>query len=333
MTNAFRSPDPLLSANIYASGWLDAIIAEVIAPFGRNLHTISDQSYLWVVRYSRGGQHLKVRVHAPSEQREAIKERLNNQAEDYFAAARQLHASERISRPKLPPIDVEDQAAEEFPDRSLVWTTYQRSHVTLGPPVWLRDDSYVALACACLGSGCALLLDAVEAGEWQPMARRQQLLAEALLAALPRGGFDNFQHSAQYFKYHRDWLLRFFVAETAKEQEMISQFRRQARSATVEQLRDIARQQWADPQNTAWPRALAALSTYTAGFRGQSAFDVDPFTSDVTFPPMFKIFHGLANQIGIPPLQEALVHHLLLTATETPEFEFEANPVSTGQGK
>jgi hypothetical protein len=37
-----------------------------------------------------------------------------------------------------------------------------------------------------------------------------------------------------------------------------------------------------------------------------------PFAADVSWPPLFKVFHGMANQIGLVPLQEAYVHHMLL---------------------
>jgi hypothetical protein len=44
----------------------------------------------------------------------------------------------------------------------------------------------------------------------------------------------------------------------------------------------------------------------------------------VTFPPTFKILHGLANQVGMPPLQEAFVHHLLLASVELPPISISA---------
>ena len=315
--------DPSITANIYASGLLDDLIRSAIVPFRRDLRSLSEDSYFWMLRYSKGGQHLKIRVHCQAHRRDDVKEILGTHVERYLSSIAEVPSETRISRPKLPAIDIEDQRPVEFPDRSLVWTTYKRSHVTLGTAPWVTDDSFAALAYECLAQGCGLVLDAIEAGALDSHGARQKLLLKALLSGLRALGLGFADQAADYLQYHRDWLLRFFIPETQQEQRKLEEFEEQviAMSATVERLKAIAEEQWSS-QNTSsgdgWHNSLLELAAFTRRFQDCEEYQIDPFTSNVTFPPAFKMFHGLANQIGVAPLTEAFVHHLLLRAVALP---------------
>ncbi len=67
-----------------------------------------------------------------------------------------------------------------------------------------------------------------------------------------------------------------------------------------------------------WP--LRLLADYLEGFRGDPAYQLDPFTDEPAFTGVFKGIHGVANQLGLPMAEEAFTHHLLqgLRAPEKP---------------
>lgn len=319
MSLSTKYPDPLVTANIYASGLLDDVLLRVVAPFRRDVQDIFGETNLWVVRYSRGGQHLKVRVHGAPEHHDQIRKLLATRAETFFESLRNVPpVSPRISKPSAPAIDVEDALENEFSDRSMVWTTYQRSHVTLGMKPWLSDDTFVALACECLARGCDLTLAAAESGGLGSLATRQKLLIELLMPALVALGLDSDEKALSYLAYHRDWLLRFFVAETAKEQQLLRHFEEKTAAIpeALESFRSVTGRLRAHPPGDRWSGALSELAAYLKKFSGRSEYDLDPFTREVSFPPAFKVLHGLANQIGMPPLQEAYVHHVLIASME-----------------
>ncbi|MBV9773565.1 MAG: hypothetical protein JO040_06420 [Gemmatimonadetes bacterium] len=89
----------------------------------------------------------------------------------------------------------------------------------------------------------------------------------------------------------------------------------------VEKVRRAAAAQWdggarpvTGPEG-AWGDALSDLLAYLVRFRGDPRYHGDPFTDDAVFPPIFKVFHALANHLGVSMLDEASLHHLLLRAT------------------
>lgn len=337
--------DPLLSANVYCSGLLDGLLAGAILPFRQALRRTSmeERCLLWTIRYSRRGEHLKVRLHGDPEDREALRQLFMEYVESYLETVRDAPSeTPRTGRSDVPPIDPEDELPGESPDHSLLWTTYRRSHVSLGGSPWLEDDLFVAHATRCLARGCDLVLGAVSAmdgGSGNSLGARQKLLIKALLSGLGALGLGEPARAADYLRYHRGWLLRFFLDEEGKEKQVLEHFGVQAdrMAATIEQMRRIAgtiaqtqgtqkREVPEAPEDT-WEGALAGLAGYTGSFQDRADradranYQVDPFTSDVTFPPTFKVLHGLANQAGLPPLEEAYVHHLVLTAVQTEGVE------------
>ncbi len=135
-------PDPLISANIYCAGQIDSLIGGAIAPFWRDLSSHSDAAsfYLWLLRYDKGGEHLKIRLHGRGEIQAHVAELLQDSVASFFAdqppteqAGHTGSAKESPLTSRLPPIDVEDEAGASVPNRTLVFTQYRRSPISLGP--------------------------------------------------------------------------------------------------------------------------------------------------------------------------------------------------------
>ena len=61
----------------------------------------------------------------------------------------------------------------------------------------------------------------------------------------------------------------------------------------------------------AWRAGLQALGDYIAPLLADPAYHVDPFADHAAFPVYFKIFHGLANQLGLDATNEAFLYHCL----------------------
>lgn len=311
-------PDPIVTANIYCRGYVDDAVRQVITPFWQEIGRASLQApaAIWVVRYSRRGEHLKVRVHGAEEDRDTLKERLRTHARRWLESLRNAPSTSENAGPaghSAPPIDPEDEAPGEAPDRILVWTTYRRSPITFGGSPWLEDDAFVALAATCLAHGFEQALTSDGAAAMAPGNDRRKTLVKMLVRAAPALGFD-LDRLAGYLEYHREWLLRFFLATEAEAERMRQLFDGQARRSAgmVERLRALLVA--STPQSGAWERAIGDLAAYTGTFQGRPAYRIDPFTAEVSFPPIFKVLHGLANQLGLRPLDEASVHHLLLAA-------------------
>jgi hypothetical protein len=326
-------PDPVVTANIYCSGRLDGVIHGALGPFWREFRRVEDSRlfYLWFVRYGKGGEHVKVRLHGPEHQSDAARRLLAQAVDDLFAVlAERPEGEPRRSRSDAPPIDVEDEVAEDRPDRSLLWTKYRRSHVSLGGKPFLLEDDYASLFTACLGCGCELALSALVPGESGevPFRQRQSALLKALIVGVATLGFSRRQRTA-YFAYHRDWLLRFSTLNKnqgdpervrALEEQFDARASRMGRS--LDQLRTVAGTQWAvqapvgeqDGKEVAWRAALSAFLLYVTPRCREPEYHLDPFAVDPVFSPVFKVFHGVANQLGLPMLDEALAHHLLLRA-------------------
>jgi hypothetical protein len=231
----------------------------------------------------------------------------------------------------VPPVDAEDEAEASYPDRTFLWTHYRRSDVSLGRKPLLLDDCYTALFTACLSQATELVLAAFssEPGEKIPHHLRQTTLLNAVIAAL--GGLDlPPEKRSEYLVYHRDWLLRFALVKSgvpsAAAPEVLARFdhRLPSMEGTLDLLRRTAARQWEGAGREsgsagtegAWRRSLADLLHHVQGLCKSPEYHVDPFASDPTFTPLFKVLHGLGNQLGLLMLDEALGYHVLLAATD-----------------
>jgi hypothetical protein len=327
-------PDPQLAVNFYCAGRLDQVIHGIVAPFRQELRAMDpDRRYkLWMWRYARGGEHLKVRIHGSPSHGLFLRKCIETLARSFFE---KIHDSaEPISRRKVaPPIDDADLERESYPDRTLVWTCHRRSPVVLGDPVLLGNDAYVARFISCLSAGCEAVLDAFEpdsTGSF-PFRRRQSALSRLLSAGL-RAVFPVPAERRAFLAYHRDWVVRSTIlsagASPEKARSLLERFRAEAERMGPTGLASLTRLvdsfntpgREADPVEAAWCEALKALRSFMASLTGHPDYDLDPFADGPVFPTFFKVFHGIANPLGITPLNEALTHYLLLRATGEEDF-------------
>lgn len=326
MTAALH-PDPVLSASIYRSGRIDGLIRGAVVPFRLRLGQAfpDGECRLWMLRYARSGSHLKVRLHGPEAVRPVAERLLAEAVESHFLrAAAPVEGEARVSRPNSPPIDEDDDTAEDYPDRTLRWTRYRRIHICLGPKLFLEDDRYVGLFTVCLGRGAEVVFDALgtEGDDDLPGSARLKALQNALIAGLSAARFSRDERAA-YLAYHRDWLLRFVLPSRAREEEMLAGFERRAdgMAALLDQARrttsgwELTPPAPAAPSLVRWRESVSDLLHHLEPFRHDPAYRVDPFSEDASFPSLFKVCHSLANQLGVDMLNEAYVHHLLLRAT------------------
>lgn len=324
MTERFTSADPILSANLYASGLLDSALRHAVLPFQAQLTAGASgaRNALWFVRYSRRGEHLKLRLHADPAQRQEWARLLEQRVEAWRRDLPPAQAQTRVCRSDVPVVDPEDEASEPAADRSLTWTTYRRSYVSLGGAPWLEDEVFVGLAYECLSAGSELALTALRAGQLESASGRQKALIKGLLAGVAALGPGAVQPRAEYVRHHRDVLLRFLTDESSKERRLLGRFDEQiARSAAVERLGPLVRNAWYGGDDKVldarWPAALEALGAYALTFAGRPEYQLSRFTTNPAFSPAFKVFHGLANQLGLTWAEEAYVHQLLLAAGAT----------------
>lgn len=323
-----------MTTNIYCSGHLDELIHRAIVPFWSALTSNPDNPpyYLWLVRYLRCGEHLKLRLHGPSGDRARLQQLLTEPVEAFFDSLEEpAEPPPAMLGENVPPIDVEDRATTSYPDRRVVWTSYQRSFVSLGGEPLLDDDRYVARITCCLAHGCEIVLGSLvpdEAGEF-PHRVRQTTLLKSLISGLAALELDD-ERRARYLAYHRDWLVRFALfkgrQDPEKATELFARFDRRVGMMTslVETLRQTAAEANGEGK---WGASLHALGEYVESFRDDPDYLLDPYTEETAFPAVFKAFHGLTNQLGLDIWNEAFAHHLLLSATTDGEpFPFVADP-------
>jgi len=332
-------PDPVMTADLYCSGRLDEAICRVAAPFWADFSALypAGQPFLWLVRYWRRGEHLKLRVHAPPERRERAREMLMMAAKTYFhALTGPPHSAEPMPKPGRDDptlIDEEDGDPAAAADRNLLWTRYRRSPVLLGDEALLGDDGYVARIERCFGGACELAMGGLRVDERGacPHGVRQSALIQAVVAGLA-GACASPAERRAYLAFHRDWIVRYPVllvrCGNAKAEEVLALLEHgasQAGKSTLAGLGAMVEQAWStsrpdcggEGREDAWRRSLRDLRTYLSGF-GDPAYTSDPFAEGPLFPALFKVFHQLANQLGVKTLDEGLAYHLLLQATAAP---------------
>ncbi len=324
-------PDPLVTANIYCDRRLDEMIHGALAPLSRTMARRDSEGLwrLWFVRYPRRGEHLKVRLHGPEVAAPELRGLLAEAVEACFAALPLvMDGAPRKEAREVPPIDQEDGDGGLHADRSLLWTRYRRSHISLGGKPLLDDDRYAALITTCLARAGEIVLASLRPnseGQFSHNSRQTPLLL-LVTGGLGALGFGTEKNTA-YLEYHRDWLLRFTASRSNLGSEKIAQTlalfdqRIGQMGDTLATLRTMAFDAWSDePRDSLdgsdglWWQALRDFQDYLDRFRGNPDYQLDPFATDIVFSPVFKVFHGCANQLGLNMLNEAFAHHLLLKA-------------------
>lgn len=323
--------DPILTANVYCAGRLDEVITQAVAPFWRQWRDggaaagdSSGSGWIWLMRYGRCGEHLKIRIHAPEVEGPRLRQAFERAVNTYLSTLDGASEEDRRSRQDAPPIDAEDDSASDYPDRSLLWTHYGRSHVALGGGPFLHDDRYHSRFTTCLARGCAVVLAALEADAQGRIShsRRQNTLIKLLLSGLSGLGFHG-ETRVAFLAYHRDWLIRFAVrrsrAGEEKAQQLLRRFDTQMErmgdpAGAIQRLGESLGVSAEAALFAAWGDSLGDLLGYIADFRDRPEYQIDPFAKDPVYTPIFKVFHGVANQLGLNMLDESFTHHLLLVS-------------------
>jgi Lantibiotic biosynthesis dehydratase C-term len=323
--------EPSLSANIYCAARLDEVIHQVIAPFWQeNCRAGADKAYLRMLRYTRRGEHLKIRIHAPEPLSSELGASLQMVVTSYFdaiAAEPSVLPTERILATAMP-IDVEDELPSEYPDRSFLWTQHKRSCVEYGGKPLLDDDIYIERMVRCHAEAAERVLVALKPNSQGTVpfhVRLNTLLKSVMIAiSVPRWSAEK---RCAYFAYHRDWLTRFSLAQSSECPHMVTErFARfdtslQRLGPQLEVYRNAADAQWCRPPNAAvpieaiapWPAAIEDLYRHLAPLANDPRQQIDPFAPEPMFSALFKVFHLLANLLGLKPHDETFAHHLLLS--------------------
>lgn len=310
--------DPIVTANIYCDRRVDALVHEVVVPWMNALRGGAGEWGIWWVRYTRNGEHLKVRLHGPEAEAQRARELLEETTRRFFATLPAADPTEeRRDRPRAPAIDPEDDAPEIRADRTLLWTRFRRSPVSLGP-LFLDDDEFVARLMTCLRHGAEMVLAARpdERGV-VPEGVRQRTLITAIVAGLGGAPFTA-EERADYLEYHRDWVLRFAAADSVRETRLRESFdqRLAGMAPLARQLGRTLDAEWSPGAGGDAPlrgsvRELCAradelgLTLETLG---------DPYARHAAYPLLFKSLQGIANQAGVDMTTEAFVYHLLAGA-------------------
>jgi hypothetical protein len=330
-TRALSMADPVVTANVYCSRYIDDLLREAVRPFRATMRVeLADAGFLWFYRYGRRGEHLKLRIHAPESQRAMLQERLGQELTRFLDAMADAPPVERLSKIAMPPVDVEDTPDEDHPDRSMLWTTYRRSPVIIGDPLYVQDSEHVALFTRALGISADFILDEVVPGSADPayLRRRQNAFLKLLIAGLAATDYP-LETWPVYLTYHRDWLVRHLVTRSPlkmdgaaimaeidgqldKSRAALPALARIMASQRAEAAEDVP----AEGHLGAWRAAVGRFFEYVQGYRGRPEYDRDPYTQDHTFLPVFKLFHACANQFGFRISNEAYMHHLLLQAAQ-----------------
>lgn len=305
------SADPIWSASLYCSGWIDQGIEVCLLPI---LRDVGSSGNVWWLRYAKGGEHLKIRFHTSNPDRSiAAKSRFTSLAERFLAELPPTPEPAPAKKTGLvPSIDAEDEQAFG-PPRRLVFTTYRRSSVSFGPAPFLHDDRIIRRMVAALAAGCRYI-----AARWPSQmtaGRRRRIHVEMLVEGL--ASLDLAAETlAAYLTYHRDWLIRgILLGKTLLEASWLAELdRRVEASGLIEllgpSLVDRSLQRTANP----WTATLQRL--YREVEAAHPAERLDPFARQASFTPLFKVLHGTANALGQGRPAEAFVYHLLWRLTQ-----------------
>jgi hypothetical protein len=312
-------PDPVATANIYCAGHLDHVIFRALKPF-RDAAVSSLPGaplFLWMIRYRKCGEHVKVRVHAKPEYRDGIRSLLERHVRQLFAVLPPSSAIEESSSTKQV-IDPEDSAEQPYADRTLLWTSYRRSYVSLGPSPLLEDDRYVELCTRCLAAAADLVFSLESHFSRElPYRYRHVTQLKAVALAMDAAGLSPMDE-ANYILYHRNWLLRFCLVKNWWTQEQAKRTidlfdRRMQAQSLLDQAsslrRDVASLLDKKPFQV-WRAQVRELFLYSSKMQ----YHLDPFAFRFEYLPLFKVLHGASNQLGLRHIDEAFLFHIFLAA-------------------
>jgi hypothetical protein len=308
-------PLPIISANIYCHGLLDELLRQTILPFWRSTKVALPQSCLWVIRYARGGQHLKIRLHVPAEMRMVITTLLGDAVEKFFSELSPSTGVERDAAAHLPPIDPEDQADGLRPDRSLIWTRYYYSPELIGAESLSAAAGFEAVFIRCRAAATEVALDWLEAldtGEI-PMRKRMALAIKLLLAAVC-GVHSHAEMRVRYLNFQRDWLLRVNLDSKQaltflerKTDELLTQQIALGPLVTATSLRGGVLGTWCEAIGDLVRFCLDQLNR-------QDLSDLDSTSEILVYFVISRVVHNAMNLAAIGTSNEAYICQLLKSA-------------------
>ena len=209
-------------------------------------------------------------------------------------------------------------------DRSANW---RRSDL-LGHAALLDDHAYVEHTLRCLTSGTGVLLAALAAHERLELhSRRHVALTRLLGMALQDRTAD---HRHRQILYQRDTILRHLLLRIGRDRDggarWIDRFDHLARSLEAP-ARDaftalLANHHPSSAQlaaaGAAWRQALSRWSEHLDTLESTGAADIDPFQHGLVGPCLAKLIDTLARGLGIRPLDEAYLLHILALCAHPP---------------
>ena len=317
--------DPNITLSAYPGSDVDRLLIEGVAPLWLEFQEECGPlaAALWFMRYRRCGEHVKLRVYVDPSHATYFNEKVVKFISSILDKSRK---QKQMDGPGLmgkhdPPIDEEDKAQSNYPTGRILWTHYNRSHVTFGGEPYLSDDEYVRLFSQCLVASCESVLArfSKNAGTTVPHAVRIVTLMVLIESGLRAAGLD--APALRYLEYHRDWLVRFVVLKTggaAQQQEsVLGRFdaRLAENQANWQRVIRAARAWKESPPEfpNAWSIVIDRLMCYVRKLISNGAYLIDPYAPNPSFSVLFKVLHGAANQTGLSLLDEATVYQSLIT--------------------
>ncbi|GMU07988.1 lantibiotic dehydratase C-terminal domain-containing protein [Corallococcus caeni] len=291
---------PSLSASIYCDGRVDEVIQTVMLPFRQWAQTHHPRTRLWLMRYLRGGEHLKVRLHGPPHSlAEARRELAARVAETFASWSPPVPDERRRQNNQAPPLDPEDEDGVLKPDLTLHWTRYQHRPEQQGPLPLAATPGFASGYVACMVAATRTLFDHV--ARPSGTASRGTLLIRLIAEALTGLEWSPQEERAALL-FHRDWLVS-GTPHPAQVQEALAQ-RCQADEATLRRLEAFNTDRHA---NRAAPRELPlfawavaahldmARCTALASRRGPPVLSGDR----ELFATLARVQHNAANVLGL----------------------------------
>ncbi|MEM7482099.1 MAG: lantibiotic dehydratase C-terminal domain-containing protein [Acidobacteriota bacterium] len=305
MTDNRSSADPVLTANLYARGRLDAVIAEVIAPLRR---AMGEAGWLWFLRYPKGGEHLKLRGYAEAPQVPTLRHELAARFARFAEDGKGTDTPGPAVGRSLPAIDLEDDVESPYPNLTLRWTEYRPSAVSLGGGPLLEDATYRELFGRAAASCCERLVGLMAAPRSGLLTAggRLRILVEIVSTSLAGLGWSR-ERLAAYFSYHRDWIIRLPLLGRRQAGNSIARLEERARTSAISGSL-MAGLRVSEEE----ARPLVNFVDYLRRFEGDPVYVIDPFAEGPVFPALFKVLHGVSNACGLRMTQERFAYHLLL---------------------
>lgn len=306
------------SASLYASN--TGLLLPRLLPFRRRTHATDPRFTMWVLRYERGGEHLKFRFRGQPAFQHEISRHFEAEVTDLLTNHPPRPDAERRAAEDLPPIDLEDQASGLRPDRCLVWTTYRFEPTHVGGEPLSEAEGFEDCYRRCLEAATGRMFDRLEteqaAGDsaWPSLDRRMGWATELFLSA----GIEmigNIICQRPLWLFSRDWLLR-VTPDPTTSLARITQ-RATLRPKTVARLRSRSEAILGDRTLLPWRRAVRALRKLCLITVETSHIDQLSGTERRAYLwVMSRLLHNAVNPLQLHLSNEAYLAQLLADASD-----------------